>query len=390
MLTLRFYGRIADVDPARWDALAPEALSAHAVLAALEGAGMAGVTFRYAVVLDGAGRWLAGAPMATLPVDGARLTHGLFHALIGAVRAAAPSFLRTRIALCGAPLSVGTPPVRMSAAAPPGPVCEALAPALKDYARECRAPWLAFKEFAEPALPWAEGALAPRGYLLAPSESGCVLPLAARRYADYLGALRSHYRYVIRRAERGFADAGGTVRTASLASDYGPSHHALYDAVRGRAAVGLEWLTAEFFTGLGRALGDRAALLEFHARGRLIGWVAAVRDGDTLIDLFHGIDYAALPETRLYTNQLAAVVRFAIERGARAVSLGQSTLEAKARFGAEPAPLWVAVRHRSPAVRALLRTGRRALFPEPAAPRHRVFADGRAPVGSPMPEGGAA
>jgi predicted N-acyltransferase len=248
MLTVRLYDRIAGVDPRRWDALAREPLSEHGVLAALEAAGMAGATFRYGVVLDEGGRWIAGAPMATLPVDGAQLTHGLFRAWIGAVRSAAPSFLRTRIALCGAPLSVGTPPVRMAADAPAGRIYGALAPVLRDYARDCGAPWLAFKEFPAAALSAAGDALEPQGYLTAPSESGCLLPLGAGSYGEYLRALRSHYRYLIRRAERRFADSGGRVRAVSLASDYGPSHHALYDAVRGRAAVGLEWLTADFFT----------------------------------------------------------------------------------------------------------------------------------------------
>jgi hypothetical protein len=140
----------------------------------------------------------------------------------------------------------------------------------------------------------------------------------------------------------------------------------------------------------GGLLHDRATLVEFHADRRLIGWVAAAWNGDTLIDLFHGIDYTALPETRLYTNQLAAVIRLAIERGAKAVSLGQSTLEAKARFGAEPAPLWVALRHRSPVVRAMLRSGRRALFPEPVSPRHRVFGGGGIAPWTAFPKRGAA
>ena len=73
----------------------------------------------------------------------------------------------------------------------------------------------------------------------------------------------------------------------------------------------------------------------------------------TAHDLFHGIDYEQSDETALYFNQIAAVVRLAIERGANRLSLGQSTEIAKARFGARSIPLWVGLRHRSRAVTAM-------------------------------------
>ena len=374
MTGARVYERIRDVDPARWDALAPEPLTSHASLSAVEAARMPGVALRYVVVHDGGGRWLAGAPLASLEVDGARLTHGLFRSAIGTARLALPRLLRTRLCICGLPVSVGTRPARIARGADPVGAIALLERELARFARERGAAWSAFKEFGEGDLPAAREALRGRGYTLAPSESSCGLELPWGRYEDFLAALRSPYRRAIRLAARRFAEAGVVVDAAPLAAAYGPGIHALYDAVRDRAAIGLEWLTSEYFRALGAAYGDDAVLLRFRRRERTIGWVALLATGGTVVDLFHGIDYAERDGASLYFNQLAEVVRFAISRRATYLSLGQSTLVAKTRFGGTPVPLWFAVTHRNPAVRALLAAGRSVLFPAPAPIERRVFA----------------
>ena len=134
-----------------------------------------------------------------------------------------------------------------------------------------------------------------------------------------------------------------------------------------------EVLTPDFFLNLGRAYGDAAPLIVFRREGRVIGWVAMLLTNGTAHDLFHGIDYEQSDETALYFNQIAAVVRLAIERGANRLSLGQSTEIAKARFGARSIPLWIGLQHRARTVTAVLRGGRRVLFPEKAVPERHVF-----------------
>ncbi len=368
------FGRIADVDRGRWDALARDPLTSHAALVALEEAGLPGLTLRYAVVPGAGGSWLAGAPFACLEIDGEKLTHGLFRSAIGAARTVRPGFLRTRLCLCGLPVSVSTPPARIAPGADRARVLALLGEELAEFAREQDAPWRAFKEFGRGDLAAARAALEGRGYFLAPSEPSCALALPWSRYEDFLGALRSHYRRAIRLAATRLHAAGVTVDAVSLADAYTPEIHALYDAVRARAAVGLEWLTADYFSALGRAFGGDAVLLRFRRDGRVIGWVALLAAGDAVVDLFHGIDYAERDGAGLYFNQLAEGVRFAIGRRAATLSLGQSTLAAKTRFGGEVVPLWIALAHRSLPVHALLRAGRRLLFAESEVLARRVFA----------------
>ncbi len=374
MLTVRLYATAAELDPQAWDALGHDPFSEHAVLRAVENAGLPDVDLWYATVVNEQGRLVAAAPVSRIAIDGARLTHGLFHRLIGAVRTVMPQFLQTRLMVCGTPLSVANSAVRLAEGADAPAVFRALAGSLERHAVEQGAAWCVFKELNGRDLPAAQTAIGgAKGWLFAPSEPNSRLSIGWDDWEAYLASLRSDYRYKIRKALRQFAGAGGEVDVVPLAEGYDDELHRLYEAVLARAPIQLERLTARFFLEVGRALGPRAWLIRFHARGRVIGWVALVLDGTAAYDLFHGIDYQRNAACALYFNQLAAVIRFAIEQGARSLSLGQSTEIAKGRFGAESVPLWIALRHRSAAVRGALRAGGRLLFPAKQVPRHRVF-----------------
>jgi predicted N-acyltransferase len=378
VLRVTIHERVGSLDAARWDALGSDPFSATPVLAALEGAHLPGIRMWLAVVEDARGRWIAAAPLARVEVDAGRLTHGLFRRGISAARRLRPDFLRTALFLCGTPLSVGNAPVRWAKHALPRERSDALielGEAVRTLAGERSAPWCAFKEFSTAERSLAREALGASGWALAPSEPGSVLDLPWPSYEGYVASLRSPYRRRLRKAEGLLERAGVEVDVVPLGGVYDAELHALYEAVVDRAAIQLERLTPAFFMALGRALGERALLVRFQREGRAIGWVAVLADGPTAYDLFHGIDYAASASCDLYFNQLAAVIRVALERGARRLSLGQSTEIAKARFGARSAPLWIALRHRSPVLSTALRWARRPLFPPRSYPACRVFAD---------------
>lgn len=374
MLTVRIHARVAELDPQVWDALGHDPFTAHAALQALERAQLPDVRLWYATVSDDAGRVVAAAPFSEIGIDAARLTHGVFRGFIRTVRTVQPRFLRTRLMICGTPLSVGSSAVRWAQGSDPRPAIRALAAALECHGRREGAAWCVFKEFAEHDLALARAALGDgAGWLLAPSEPNSRLSIVWDDWDGYLASLRSDYRYKIKKALRQFAGARAEVDVVPLADGYGDELHRLYEAVLTRAPIQLERLTARFFLELGHALRPRAWLIRFHWQSRVIGWVAAVVDGGTVYDLFHGIDYEANRRCALYFNQLAAVIRFAIEGGASCLSLGQSTEIAKGRFGGQSAPLWIALRHRSAAIRRALHLGQRVLFPPKQVARHRVF-----------------
>lgn len=370
MLRAKLYARTVDLEAPLWDALGEDPLSSHAVLAALEEARMPGVRMRFAI-LEQAGRPVAGVPLAILPVDAGRLTHGFFRRGIHAVRAMAPSFLFTSLALCGTPLSAAASPVRIRRPHEARPALQAAAGLLREFAEEEGAGFRAFKEFDETELAGAR-CLEREGWILLPSEPNLLLPLRLATFERYVAALRHPYRYKIAKSARRMERAGLTVDDVPLA-EYEPGLHPLYENVLERAPVRLERLTPGFFTSLGRAFGPQARLIRFRREGRVTGWVALLTHGARAHDLFHGIDYEVNAAADLYFNQIAAAIRLAIDSGARSLVLGQSTETAKSRFGGEPRPLWIALRHRCDAANGLLRRFSEALFPEKRVPSRRVF-----------------
>jgi predicted N-acyltransferase len=375
VLTPRVYASIAEVDPLRWDAVGSDPLSSHAVLQATEAAHLAGIRQWCVVLEDRHGDAVAAAPLARIDVDAARLTHGVFHRFIDAVRSLRPRFLHTALLVCGTPLSVGNPPVRIRPGADRAAVYRTLAGLLDEIGDAERAPWRVFKELGAAELAEAGPALGrgARSWILAASEPNNAVAVSWPTFEKYLAGLRSHYRYKLRGALRKLEAGGVSVRVAPLGAAYGLEHHRLYEAVFARAAVQFEHLTPGFFLALGRAFGEDAPLIEFVRDGTVVGWVAMLFAGGVAYDLFHGIDYACNEELALYFNQLAAVIRLATERGAKRISLGQSTDVAKARFGAVAVPLWIGLAHRSRAVTAAMRSARRVLFPSHGAVRRRVF-----------------
>lgn len=371
MLKARLFERADQIDPIRWDGVGEDPFSRHALLAALEGSAQPDVQMSYAAFEDARGHWIACAPFARIPIDGGRLTHGLFRRSIGAIRRMDPSFLRTTLMICGTPLSVGNPPIRIAAGIGPLVAFRAASELLRELAEDAAAPWRAFKEL--PAR-WLDAAASLRqeGWALAPSEPNSILPLPWTHYADYIAALRHPYRARLRKAAAKLQEAGIVARVGPLA-DYDATDHRLYEAVVERAAIQLERLTPAFFSGLGRVLPASTALLRFVRCGQTVGWVAILLDRGCAYDLFHGIDYEANRTADLYFNQIAGTIRFAIDSGARALSLGQSTEIAKARFGGWPVPLWILLRHRTGMLQTTLRWATPLLFPEKAIPEHHVF-----------------
>ena len=374
-MNVSIFQHIEEIDPLCWDSPGDDPLSAHGVLTALEKARLDGIQMQYALFEDGGGRHLASVPYARLEMDGGRLTHGLFRRLIAAIRRFHPGFMQTSLFICGTPLSVGNPPLRIANGIDPVPVLREAAGLLTELANEGHVPWRAFKEFPGGMLSGAE-VLTRGGWILAPSEPGWELPIRWSSYGNYLHSLRSHYRYKIRKSAQKYDEAGISVGVVPLGEGYEPSMHRLYEDVVDRAEIVLERLSPAFFQQLGRTLGNRTQIIRFTLQNRVVGWVALLLDDGHVHDLFHGIDYQENPATDIYFNQLNEVIRFAIHSGGHHLSLGQSTEAAKARFGARPKPLWIAVRHRLTAVNTLLQRGSSVLFPERSTPRCRVFSEG--------------
>jgi hypothetical protein len=192
-------------------------------------------------------------------------------------------------------------------------------------------------------------------------------------FDGYLAALTKKYRKAARTAAKKVEKAGARVEPLADLAAHGARVHELYRAVASRSEFRLVELGEGFFASLADRLGpERFAAPAIWRGDELLGYVTVVRDGETAVGYYLGVDYEANAEMPVYHRLLYAVVEQAIAWGCRRISYGGTALEAKARVGAEAEPTVAWVRHRLPLLNVLVR---RALsgVPHPEPPDRNPF-----------------
>ena len=128
-------------------------------------------------------------------------------------------------------------------------------------------------------------------------------------------------------------------------------------AVHDNASVRLVTLRDTCIPALAAAAGEDFRCTVIRRQEEILGFVTAIRDGDTAIAWYIGFDRAAAGEgLPLYLRLLHATIQDAIEWRCKKLSLGRTALEPKAALGAKPEPMSVWLRHRVPAMNWLLRS----------------------------------
>jgi predicted N-acyltransferase len=209
------------------------------------------------------------------------------------------------------------------------------------------------------------------GYRAVETEPDMVLAISQEWSSldDYLADLNKKYRKSARGVLKSIDEAGVSVSPVADVDAVSARLHELYRNVAERADVRLARIPAEFFPTVARSLGpDRFATIGASLDEEIIGFVTVVRDGETAVGYFLGVDYEKNADLPVYHRLLFAVIEQAIEWKCRRVSFGRTALDAKARLGCTPEPTFVWIRHRVPvlniAVKQLLRAVPHAEPPE--------------------------
>jgi hypothetical protein len=200
-------------------------------------------------------------------------------------------------------------------------------------------------------------ALGDYAYQAVETDPDMVLELAPgwRRYEDYAAHLNSKYRQTARQVRDAVARAGCRVERCEDVAAEADRLHALYLAVHAHAAPRPVTLPADFLPTLAAALGERFRCVVVRRDDALVGFVTALRDGDTVVAHTIGLDRAVAAEAPIYLRLLQEAIALALELGGRRLSLGRTALAPKAALGASPERLTLWLRHRHPAVNLLVR-----------------------------------
>ncbi len=308
--SVRWYASIHDVPRADWDRLRrgrPDPFMDPRFVAAVE-LGMAGAgTWWCLLVDDDQGRAVASACLSLYELDLAALGLRPLQRSTAAVRRLFPRFLKLPVVFCGLPVSAGQSHLCLAPEADAPAVLAEIDRALEELARRHRAPLIVLKEFSPDEERQLDG-LISLGYVRGESPPMNEFPPRFRRFEDFVEALRSHYRYKLKRSQRKFARAGFRVEHLSgidALPHYTDEVHRLYEEVVQRAEVRLECLPRSFFQQLVRHFPEAAQWTAVWRGDAIVAFAWGLACPDSYQNLFIGLDYRYNAEADLYFNLMA-------------------------------------------------------------------------------------
>lgn len=271
------------------------------------------------------------------------------------------SRVKRRVMVCGNLLSWGMHGVAFAEGEDPQPLWPAVAEALYRLRRADRlhgqTDYVLIKDLPEEAAQ-ASSAMERFSYRRFETEPDMVLDIPDEwsSFEDYLASLNKKYRKSARTVLKAVESGGAEVLRLKSLDDQAKRLHELYHAVADRAEVRLAEIPPGFFPALAESLGtEKFAAIGIQKDGQLVGFVTVLKDGDSAVGYYLGLDYGINEQLPLYHRLLYAVIEQAIEWKCSRVSLGRTALEPKARLGCHPVPTSVWIRHRVPVVNLVVR-----------------------------------
>lgn len=359
--------------PAReWDRLVSPGSGAlsHAFLLAWEHSELAGLRSCPVVAYAaGSSRPLAACPGYFYKLDLLGVRVPALTGAMGRIRALWPGFMCALTYELGSPTPLTNPLLVAEGELRASAVRDLIGAALEEGAR-AGAQFLLVQNFTALRGPACEE-LRRLGFAGVPMPLTAVVDLGFSSFDEYLAAMRAQYRRRARQAMK--RSQGLSVEHRRDFGDLAEELARLWRLVFDRATeLKREILTVDYFRAVAE-LDFSSVLLTRRPDGSIASFGLLLEESPWLTFLQCGFDEHAAREEGAYFRLLYEIVRFGIEGGFQQVELGVTTLEPKFDVGAIPVPLFAWVRHRNPAVQALLRTlASRLIQPDRLQPR-KVF-----------------
>lgn len=363
------------LNPQHWDALTQGAsfFMSRDYRRLLETYAPEGMQQRYALVYRD-GRPIVALAAQVLEVRGDQMAN----LPESRVRKKALEKLRTRLLVCGSLVSSGFHGLAFAADEEPQVLWHGVAEALYRIRRADRLhgqiDYMMIKDLddarhagAEPLRDFSYRPLATE------PEMAMVIRPQWKDFTSYLADLNSNYRSKAKKVAKQVLDAGYRVERNADAAAHDVRLHELYSAVEQRATTRLSSLPRGYFGALAALAGPaRMRTTLIRNDEHIAGFITLIKDGERALGYYVGLDYAVNANVPLYLRLLQSLIEDAIELGCSELSFGRTAAEPKAALGASAYSSHVWLRHRLPAVNALVREIFTRVQPE-AAPHRTPF-----------------
>ena len=364
------YDSISRVDPGEWNSLrdvASDPFMDPRFIEAVEIGFAKACRFRHVIVRDSQRRPMAIACLSSYTIGGASLAKGRFQKFLAGLERAAPWLFKSKLILCGLPVSAGQSHLRFAPEADRAAVLRCLDRVARQFARREWARLILFKEIDQAGCSDL-GPLESFGYRRADSFPMNRVEPGSRDFADYLSKFPSKKRRPIRRSQKRLAENG--LRVVELfgrdgvAERYTDAVHRLYEAVESRSAVQFEHLPPEFPRELARRMPDNTLFILICRGEQVVGFSMSLVSETTFHGMVLGVDYEVNAEAEVYFNLLYQSIDSALRHGAQEICIGQTTDALKHdKLGCYQVPLSIYVKGGRWTMKAVLKAGFSSIFP---------------------------
>ena len=227
------------------------------------------------------------------------------------------------------------------------------------------------RDVAALAAPAAVATLRRLDFQPTPLQATFIVSLPFKSFDEYKAQMRSKYRSRL----TGHLKATSSLR-CEVVSDFrplAPELIALWRNIHDRVTRYRRLVITQDFLEAVSALDESRVLLLRRADHSIAAFGLVYLDGPMLRYSITGFTREAARVEGVYYRMLYEVVRFAIDNGCSAVSLGQSTAEPKMAIGGRPVPLEAWIWHRSRFKRRALGRVARTLMRPTATLDRSVF-----------------
>ena len=300
--------------------------------------------YRYLLLRDRAGRVRALQPFFFTDQD---LLAGLsvsLRARVDAIRRRFPGFMSMKMLMVGC--TAGEGHLGLTGPAADEEAIAGLLEALEIYGRKHRTAIITFKDFTKDHRPTLTPPAVRRGFVRMPSFPATVIRLDGYAdFDDYLARrLSKATRKSLRRKFRpGDEPSPVTMEVRVDVSDCVDELHPLYLQVLARSSFRFEELTKEYFSMLGRTMGDRARFFIWRQNGKAVAVSLCMVHEGTLYDNYLGMDYAVALDRALYFVTIRDLFNWAAGQKLHTYYSTPLAYEPKLhlRFDLEPLDLYV-------------------------------------------------
>jgi predicted N-acyltransferase len=331
---------------------------------------------------------VACASICTFSVDLLTLASTRVRKAVQMVRCYFPGCGKTKMLLCGLPVSLGQNHLAIKPNTDQDQVLQLLDQVLAtDLAQREKARLIVYKEF-DAVTCEALTPLVAACYYRAEAPPLYLFQVQHKDFSDYCEALNSHYRNDIRRSQRKFERAGLVAAhlhdPEEILRLYDDNVHRLYEAVVEKSNLKLETLPIQFFHGLVKQFPGQLSLTVVRRENRVVAFNWGLHDRRVFYFVFCGIDYGENAQADLYFNLMYHQLDYALGCGPEYISVGQTADSFKSRLGCRPRPLYFYVRGVGPLFSTLIGKFAWVLLPKrPAVAEYSIFKTKSAPAREP-------